>query len=123
MVLVSRLDRFASVRYPVTALHEFHGLGVDFVSYSESLDTITPIGRAKFSLVGAFAEVERDVIRERAIEGQRRARARGMHVGSPHRVVDEVRILELRAQGLSLSAIARERVVSRPIVTRRCEAQ
>ena len=119
LVLVYRFDRFArSVRHLVTALDEFDSLGVDFVSYSESLDTSTPIGRAMFSIVGALAELERQIVVERSIEGQRRARARGKHIGRPRREVDERRILRLRGEGRSLRAIARETGVSRTVVTR-----
>jgi DNA invertase Pin-like site-specific DNA recombinase len=119
LVLVYRFDRFArSVRHLVTALDEFRALGIEFVSYSESLDTSTPIGRAMFSIVAALAELERDIIVERSVEGQRRARARGKHIGRPRRQVDAARILRLRAEGRSLRAIARTMGASRTVITR-----
>ncbi len=119
VVLVYRFDRFArSVRNMVTALDELGALGVDFVSYSESLDTSTPMGRAMFSVCAALAELERSVVVERSVEGQRRARARGKHVGRPRRQVDVGHVLDLRAAGRSLRAIARETGVSRTVVTR-----
>jgi DNA invertase Pin-like site-specific DNA recombinase len=119
MVLVYRFDRFArSVRHLVTALDELQALGVDFVSYSESMDTSTPLGRAMFSIVAALAELERSLIVERSVEGQRRARARGRHVGRPRREVDAERIVALRRGGASLRAIARTTGVSRTVVTR-----
>ncbi len=119
VVLVYRFDRFArSVKHLVAALDEFDSLGVDFVSYSESLDTSTPMGRAMFSIIGALAELERNIIRERSFEGQRRARARGKHVGRPRRQVDAQRILRLRDQGQSLRAITRATGASRTVVTR-----
>ena len=119
VVLVYRFDRFArSVRHLVTALDEFEALGVDFVSYSESLDTSTPVGRAMFSICAALSELERNIITERSVEGQRRARARGKHLGRPRRRVDEQRILRLRAEGMSLRGVARATGVSRTIVTR-----
>lgn len=119
VVLVYRFDRFArSVRHLVTALDEFKALGVDFVSYSESIDTSTPLGRAMFSIVAALGELERSLIVERSVEGQRRARARGTHVGRPRRVVDVADVLELHRAGTSLRAIARVTGLSRTIVTR-----
>ena len=105
-------------RHLVEALEEFQALGVGFVSYSESLDTSTPMGRAMFAIVGALAQLERDILVERSVEGQRRARARGVHIGRPRRRVDEDHILRLRDEGLSLRAIARETGVSRTVVTR-----
>jgi DNA invertase Pin-like site-specific DNA recombinase len=119
VVLVYRFDRFArGVRHLVTALDEFQALGIEFVSYGESLDTSTPIGRAMFSIVAALCELERNIIVERSVEGQRRARARGAHIGRPRRVVDEARVLELRAGGLSLRGIARAVGASRTVITR-----
>lgn len=119
LVLVYRFDRFArGVRHLVTALDEFQALGIEFVSYSESLDTSTPMGRAMFSIVAALAELERDIIVERSVEGQRRARARGKHVGRPRRHVDAARVLRLRAEGRSLRAIARATGASRTVITR-----
>ena len=119
VVLVYRFDRFArSVRHLLTALDEFKALGVDFVSYSESIDTSTPLGRAMFSIVAALGELERSIVVERSVEGQRRARARGTHVGRPRRVVDVAEVLELRRAGTSLRAIARATGLSRTVVTR-----
>ena len=119
VVLVYRFDRFArSVRHLVTALDEFQALGIDFVSYSESVDTSTPLGRAMFAIVAALGELEQSVVVERSIEGQRRARARGTHVGRPRRVVDVAEVLELRSAGSSLRAIARATGLSRTVVTR-----
>ncbi len=119
LVLVYRFDRFArGVRHLVTALDEFQALGVEFVSYGESLDTSTPMGRAMFSIVAALAELERNLVIERSIEGQRRARARGTHVGRPRRVVDEGEVLRLRAEGASVRAVARTLGLSRTVVTR-----
>lgn len=119
LVLVYRFDRFArGVRHLVTALDEFQALGVEFVSYSESLDTSTPMGRAMFSIVAALAELERNIVVERSVEGQRRARARGTHVGRPRREVDVAQVLRLRAEGKSLRAIASATGASRTVVTR-----
>lgn len=119
VVLVYRFDRWArGLRHLVASLDEFNALGIDFVSYSESLDTSTPMGRAMFSIIGALAELERRIVIERSVEGQRRARARGKHVGRPRRQVDEARILQLRDAGQSLRAIARVTGLSRTVVTR-----
>jgi len=119
VVLVYRFDRFArGVRHLVTALDEFQALGVEFVSSSESLDTSTPMGRAMFAIVAALAALERDIIVERSVEGQRRARARGTHVGRPRREVDEVRLLSMIDEGKSVREVARTTGLSRTVVGR-----
>src|SRR5262249_42457164 len=66
VVVVARFDRFArSVSHLLRALEEFNHLGVDFVSLSESIDTSTPVGKMIFTVLGAVAELERNLIRER----------------------------------------------------------
>jgi DNA invertase Pin-like site-specific DNA recombinase len=107
MVAVWRFDRFArSTRHLLAALDEFHSLGIQFVSYSENIDTTTPIGAAVFTIVAAVATLERDLIAERVRAGLRNARAKGVRLGRPRVNVDVPRIAALRAQGLSWASIA-----------------
>ncbi len=66
-VLVWRFDRFArSVKHLVTALDTFRSRNVAFISLQEQLDTSSPspIERAMFTIIGAMAQLERDIIRE-----------------------------------------------------------
>src|SRR5215471_7473872 len=75
VVIVARFDRFArSVSHLLRALEEFSHLGIDFVSLSESIDTSTPMGKMIFTVLGAVAELERNLIRERVQMGISRAR-------------------------------------------------
>ena len=61
-VLVWRFDRFArSTKHLVEALAEFQSLGIEFVSHQEAIDTSTPMGRAMFAVIGAMAQLERDL--------------------------------------------------------------
>src|SRR5690348_17050021 len=60
--------------------------GVDFISVTESIDTTTPGGKLIFHLMGALAEFERDLIRERTNAGLAAARARGRVGGRPRRL-------------------------------------
>jgi DNA invertase Pin-like site-specific DNA recombinase len=106
VVLVWRFDRFArSIEQLVLALAEFRGLGIDFVSCQEALDTSTPMGKAMFTIVGAMAELERNVIRERVISGLEYARQHGTKsgnaIGRPKVVFDRARVAELRDAGQS----------------------
>jgi DNA invertase Pin-like site-specific DNA recombinase len=112
VVLVWRFDRFArSIEQLVSALAEFRSLGIDFVSAQEALDTSTPMGKAMFTIVGAMAELERNVIRERILAGLEHARAKGTKsgapIGRPRLVFDRARLVELRASGASWRAIAK----------------
>ena len=106
VVLVWRFDRFArSIEQLVLALAEFRTLRIDFVSSQEALDTSTPMGKAMFTIVGAIAELERNVIRERIMAGLEHARSRGTksgrQIGRPVVVFDRAQVVKLRAAGRS----------------------
>ncbi len=117
-VLVWRFDRFArSTRHLINALEEFRGLGIDFVSYQENIDTSSPLGSAIFTIISAVAQLERDIIAERVKAGLRRAVENGKKLGRPRVGVNPKLISELRSQGLSLRAIARETGISRTTVS------
>jgi DNA invertase Pin-like site-specific DNA recombinase len=119
-VLVWRFDRFArSVKHLVTALDTFRALGVAFISLQEQLDTSTPIGQAMFTIIGAMAQLERDIIRERVKAGVERARARGIRLGRPTANVDLAHLQVLRRQGCSMGEIAHQAHCSRSTVRRR----
>lgn len=106
-VLVFRFDRFArSTKHLVTALQEFKSLGIDFLSYSEGIDTSSPMGEFIFTIFGALAQMEREIIRERINSGLRRARANGKHLGRPPVECDIGLVYRLRGEGHSMQAIA-----------------
>jgi DNA invertase Pin-like site-specific DNA recombinase len=113
VVLVWRFDRFArSIEQLVSALAEFRTLRIDFVSHQESLDTSTPMGKAMFTIIGAMAELERSVIRERVQAGLDYARKNGTKtgraIGRPRRIFDRGKVIKLRQSGLSIPKIAAE---------------
>ncbi len=117
VIVVWRFDRFArSVSHLLRALETFKALGIDFVSFSEQMDTSTPAGKMVFTVLGAVAELERSLIVERVKAGLRNARARGKRLGRPRVSVDANRIGRLRSQGRSIREIARELGCSRSIV-------
>ena len=107
IVLVWKLDRFGrSLRHLVNALAEFESLGIAFVSLSDNLDLSTPSGRLMFNIIGAMAEFERELIRERVRAGMKNAKAKGARIGRPRVTVDASQIARLRDSGASLREIA-----------------
>jgi DNA invertase Pin-like site-specific DNA recombinase len=119
VVLVWRFDRFArSVKHLVAALETFRSLHVGFVSLQEQLDIATPIGQAMFTIIGAMAQLERDIIRERVKAGLERAKARGIRLGRPRVPVVAEELAAMRAQGLSVGEMARRLRCSRSTVRR-----
>ncbi|MHC4278086.1 MAG: recombinase family protein [Planctomycetota bacterium] len=114
VVLVWKFDRFArSVKHLVNSLYEFKALGIDFVSLTEGIDTSTPLGEAMFSIIGAMAQLERDLIRERVTAGMRRAKEKGKAVGRPKKEIDRMEYGKLKEKGLSMGQIAQALGVSR----------
>jgi len=117
VVCVWRFDRFArSVSHLLRALETFRALGIDFVSFSEQMDTSTPAGKMVFTVLGAVAELERSLIVERVRAGVRNARAKGKTLGRPRVAVDSARVSRLRAQGRTIREIADILGVSRSLV-------
>ena len=82
LVACVKLDRLArSVRHLTTLAAEFEALGIGLVVLDQAIDTTTPSGRLLFHVLGAIAEFERDLIRERTAAGMRAARRRGKRIG------------------------------------------
>jgi DNA invertase Pin-like site-specific DNA recombinase len=81
-LVVWRLDRLGrSLRHLIDTLTGLSERGVDFKSLREHLDTSTSGGKLVFHMMGALAEFERDLIRERTQAGLAAARARGRRGG------------------------------------------
>ena len=119
VVLVWASDRLArSVRHFLEVLDELNRLNIEFVSFREQLDTGGPLGRAVVVIIGAVAELERNLIVERVRAGMRRARLEGRHIGRKPLTVDRNALLRERAQGRSLTQIAQTFRVSRASVSR-----
>ena len=113
-VLVWKLDRLGrSLVHLVHLLQDLRALGVELISFSEGLDFTTTTGKLLYQVISAFADFERDCIRERVTAGLRNARAKGKRLGRPKVVVDAPRIGVLRAQGRSWREITAETGISK----------
>lgn len=106
-VIVFSFSRFArSVSHLLKALEKFRAKQIRFISVTEQLDTNSPMGMALFTILGALAQLERELIRERVVAGLKNARAKGKRLGR-ERKRNDVLIHELLAAGLSFREIAR----------------
>src|SRR5215471_6756375 len=107
VVLVWKFDRFArSLKHLVDSLEEFRALGIDFISFTEGVDTTTPSGELLFHIMGAVAQFERDLIAERVRAGIAHARAMGKRIGRPRAPINTAEVRRLRSEGASLRSIA-----------------
>ena len=109
MVIVWRLDHWGrSLADLVTTLQELTQLGIGFISLNEALDLTTPAGRAMAGMLSVFAELEREIIRERVKAGIRRQKAEGRQIGRPQTAAKkEKEVRRPFAKGLSKAEIAR----------------
>lgn len=106
-VIVYSFSRYArSTSHLLKALETFKSLNVAFVSTTENLDTNTPLGVAIFSIISSISQLERDLIRERVINGLRAAKERGVKIGRK-KTRPSALIRSLRSKGLTFREIAR----------------
>src|SRR5260370_40436105 len=114
VVLVWASDRIArSVKHFLDVLDELNRLNIEFISFREQIDTGGPLGRAVVVIIGAIAELERNLIIERVRAGMRRAKLEGRHIRRKPLVFDRRAILLERRPGTSLSQPANGRLFSR----------
>ena len=73
----------------ISLIDDLDGSGIRFRAINSPMDTTTPAGRAFLQIQAAFAEMERNTIRQRIREGVQAARARGRMGGRPRVMTPE----------------------------------
>ena len=103
---ISRLGR--SLQHLIEILNDLQTLKCDLYFHQNGIDTSTVTGRMIFQICGSLAEFERNLIRERVISGQQRAKSEGKHIGRPSQMTDALKtsIRLLREQGMAIKKIA-----------------
>jgi len=119
---VTKLDRLSRSLKDLLELAEIlESRGVQLRVLEQGIDTSTPGGRLFFHLVGAFAQFERDLIRERTREGMAIARSKGKLKGGKPKLnaAQQKHLVELHnAGGHTISELAELFDVARPTVYR-----
>lgn len=108
-VTVYKLDRLGrSLQDLLAILERIDAAGARFRSLTEPIDTTTPAGKLMYSVLGAVAEFERSIIRERTLAGQAAARERGRYVGRPpHLTLKQCeQVAKLLSRGHAVDALA-----------------
>lgn len=83
-LLIYKFDRWArSTKELIEHIETLVSKGVAVYSYMENLDLSTSMGKAMLTIISAFAQLERDIIRERTLAGLKRAKAQGKVLGRP----------------------------------------
>ncbi len=90
VLIVWKIDRIArSLRDLLEMLELLQAAGIGFRSLTEPIDTSTPVGTFLIQILGAVAQLERSIIRERSIAGQVAALRRGAVIGRPRKLTHE----------------------------------
>jgi len=123
LVLVWKLDRWGrSVADSMRNIQELDSLGVKFLAVTQNIGTeeSSPMARFMLIIMSAFAELERELIRERTVAGVKAARENGKTLGRPRRVFRRDEAIKLRGEGLSWRAIAKQMEVPVSTVVDAC---
>ena len=107
---IYKLDRLCrSLSHLLELFELFKEHSVKLVSISDNIDLATPQGVFMLQIMGAVAEFERGIIKQRVIAGLANAKAKGIQLGAAPTIPKETRqkAIELRKEGLSYSQIAK----------------
>jgi DNA invertase Pin-like site-specific DNA recombinase len=100
VVVVWALDRLArSLKQLLALTEEFQRVGVDFIAFKQNIDTGSAAGRLTYAVLGAVAEFEREMLRERVRAGVANARRNGKAIGrKPLRTFTEAERQQIRSE-------------------------
>ena len=111
LIMVWAIDRLGrSIQHLVGFMNEIQSLNVDLYVHQQAIDTTTPSGRMIFGIFSALGEYERELMRERIMAGQRRARSQGVKIGRPSKMNDAVKtsVKLLHGNGMAIRNIAKQ---------------
>jgi DNA invertase Pin-like site-specific DNA recombinase len=119
-LVVSKLDRLArSVRHLLEIVETLKAKGANLRIINLNLDTATATGKLLFTMIGAIAEFEREMMLERQREGIAKAKGAGKYKGrKPTARAKGKEITGLKAQGLGAAEIAKRLRIGRASVYR-----
>lgn len=121
VLAVTRLDRLGrSVVGLINLVQALQERGVGIKVLDSGIDTTTTQGRFFLNVVASFAELERDLIRDRTLEGMKAAKARGAKIGRPQALdADKLNAArKLLNAGMTHAKVAKSLGVSRSSVYR-----
>lgn len=127
VLIIYSIDRLArDTRHLLNLINELSHYGVSIISLRESIDFSTPMGQATLTILGAVAQLERELIKERirnALAAKKLAAQQtnsGWRCGRPLIVDQQIanRVLALREKGHSIRGIAKMLNISKSSVER-----
>jgi DNA invertase Pin-like site-specific DNA recombinase len=112
VVMVWSIDRLGrSLQNLIEILNDLNAKNVDLYFDQQSIDSTTPTGKLMFSLIGAFAEFEKSIIKERVISGLENWKRKNpdKKLGRPSNLTPEMesKILEMRSRNVGINKISK----------------
>ena len=126
-ILIVRLDRMTrSLTNLLHIIEELNAYNVTLICTDHPIETNTTTGRLMTHILGALAEWERELIRERVKDGMENARAKGVHLGRPPRddkeqIKREIIAILSESPDITRAEIARRLDISRGTLYRYLE--
>jgi DNA invertase Pin-like site-specific DNA recombinase len=122
VVIVTKLDRLGrSLKSVLRIIDEIHAKEATLKSLDSAIDTSSssPISRAIISLIGVFAELERDIIVSRTKEGREHAMKNGVKFGRPSRLNpdEKDKVKKSYAKGMTMETLAQKYGVTRQTIS------
>lgn len=109
---VWKLDRLGrTMKSLIRFVDDLRESGVEFKSINEGLDTSTPGGRFTFHILGALAQMEAELVKERTMAGLQASRARGKLGGRPKKITPDQLVMArtlMTNPDLTMEQIARQ---------------
>jgi DNA invertase Pin-like site-specific DNA recombinase len=118
VLMVTRIDRLArSIGDLQDIIRAVKARGASLKATEQPIDTSTAAGKCFLDMLGVFAEFETNLRRERQLEGIADAKARGVRKGRKASI-DPAKIIQMKAEGIGPSAIAKALKIGRASVYR-----
>ena len=124
-LIVWKLDRLGrNLKHLISTIDDLNNKKIGFkvlAGQGINIDTTTPAGKMVFSIFGAFAEFERELIRERTIAGLKAARARGRKGGRKFQLTKaQIRLAQvaMKNRDTSVAELCSELNITRPTLYR-----
>lgn len=120
LVMVFSIDRLGkSLQELMRFLENLHENKIDLYLHAQNVDTLTPEGKAIFSMCHIFGDYEHAIISQRVTAGINRARNHGKKLGRPRVSLEiEKQILTYRSQGMAIKPIAQSLKIGTSVVQR-----
>ncbi len=120
-LVITKLDRLARSTFHLTQIAEnLKEQGIELVVLDQNIDTSTPTGKLLFNMLGAIAEFENEIRKERQLDGIAKAQERGVKFGAKSKLSPDqiAEMREKRASGVLIKDLMREYGLSKASVYR-----